>query len=88
MPLILAAGTEVATLPAWVGTALLVAPLLLSLLVAAPLNGYIRAQKAKEAPVPSWLLGVALVVNILSGNPDKSIEQGKAIAAKKDEVVP
>jgi hypothetical protein len=55
-------------------------------LLASLINAYVRAAKAREEKVPTWMLAVASVVNVGALNPDKSVEAVKAM--KAPEVAP
>ena len=90
--LILAAGTEVpaVAMPHWLNVVLMVLGAVVPLAsgIVAFVNGYIRAAKGRGEKVPTWLLALGAALNVVALNPDKTVEQGKAIAAKKDEVTP
>jgi hypothetical protein len=78
----------VASLPHWLQTVTYVLGMVVPLasLVVAFLNAYVRAAKARDEKVPTWLLAVGAALNLAALNPDKSVEQVKA--ATKPEVAP
>ena len=78
----------IARMPHWVQVLLVVlgAVVPVASLVASILNAYVRAAKAREERVPTWMLAITSGVNVAALNPDKSVEAVKAM--KAPEVAP
>lgn len=74
--------------PHWLQVALTVVPLVVTAasFVAQFLNGYIRAAKARDEKVPTWMLALGAALNVAALNGDKAVEQVKA--ATNPEVKP
>lgn len=76
-----------ASLPHWLQVTLAVLGAVVPTfsLLAMLINAYVRALKANQQPVPTWMLAFAAVANVPALNVDKTVEAGKAIAAKGGE---
>ncbi len=88
MPPVIASPDLIASMPHWLQVALVVLGAVVPTfsLLASLINAYVRAAKAREEKVPTWMLAVASVVNVGALNPDKSVEAVKAM--KAPEVAP
>lgn len=80
----------IASLPHWLQVLLVVLGAVVPTfsLLASLINAYVRAAKAREERVPTWMLAVAGVVNVGALNPDKSVEAVKTINTQAAEAKP
>lgn len=89
MPPITASPDLIASMPHWLQVLLVLLGAIVPVasLVASILNAYVRAAKAREERVPTWMLAVTGAVNVAALNPDKTAEAVKT-AKTQPEVTP